>query len=658
LGLHTYDHLVNFESDLPTWDAEERVLLKDYAGLAQIPNCNIHGSRAPYLQPNDAYFTTLQNLGIQYDSSMTFSDKITKKPYWPFTLDHGVPDVRMCNFFGYCPTKAFPGLWEVPIIEFDYNDKGNCMDPIYDNFDQYLELLKANFLDTYNSNKVPRGFYWHWRYFSTDNNFGILNPENPINATRVKLFTDFYTWLVKTFPDIIFATERQVIEWMKNPVDFATTKTLPMFKSCPNLNINPGNSCVGGHTDCVFPGIAEVGVCGTECPNVYPEKIADWKFLKTGYKNFLGECKTFDGIPTGKGAYIGSNDTNLTTNGTTNGTTNRTTTNGTINGTTTNGTINGTTTNGTTNRTTTNGTTNGTINGTTTNGTNGNGPTNGTTNGTSNRTTTNGTTNGTINGTTTNGTNGAGSTNGTTNGTTNRTTTNGTTNGTTYETTNGTATNTTITNGTINGTTTNGTNKSNGTFTKPILIPINGNLKSTTGLNTNLNAALNSAENPLIQKKVITWKGSVMARVTERRLSKQFCATFDLKNLDPVKIAKSFIITFESCPKLAKITATWGYPSHETSSGYQMMATGISLAAGKTAHNVGGWCMDVYSHGNTQFKFRKYIRFGADLYEEAPVCTLPNCEIFCGNGVCDEGETSNNCKIDCKKLVCSAKKNF
>ena len=105
--------------------------MRDYPGLAQLPNCTIRGSRAPYFQPNDAYYETLKNLGIQFDSSMTFSDINVKKAYWPFTLDYGVPDVNMCNYFGACPTKAFPGLWEVPLTEFDYYNKNNVIDPIF-----------------------------------------------------------------------------------------------------------------------------------------------------------------------------------------------------------------------------------------------------------------------------------------------------------------------------------------------------------------------------------------------------------------------------------------------------------------------------------------------------------------------------------------------
>ena len=301
--MHSYDHNTNLLTSFSAWDDELRTMMKDYPRLSQVPNCTMRGSRAPYLQGNDTYFTALKNLGVQFDSSMSFSDSTVKKAYWPFTLDYGVPDVRMCNYYGACPTKAFPGLWEFPITDFDYSNKDNWMDPAYNNYTTYLAMLKQNFLDTYNTNKVPRGFSFNWRYFSTDNNFGILNPSNPINATRVKLFTDFYTWLVKSFPDIIFATERQVLEWMKNPVEYAKTKTMQMFRACPNLTLNPNNTCVNGKTTCSYSGKEGYVVCGTQCPSDYRQILGAWTFLN-GYQNYLGECKTFDAIPVGTGAYV------------------------------------------------------------------------------------------------------------------------------------------------------------------------------------------------------------------------------------------------------------------------------------------------------------------------------------------------------------------
>lgn len=280
-----------------------KTLLDHYPQLAQIPDCVLLGSRAPYLQPNDGYFTTLTKLGIKFDSSMTYCDKVSHKSYWPFTLDYGVPDETMCNYFGNgCPTKAFPGVWEFPLTEFDYDNKGNLMDPEFHDAKTYLQKLKDNFLDTYNTNKVPRGFYWHWRYFSTDSNFGLINPKNPINQTKVQLFNDFYTWL-NQFPDVIFATERQVLEWMKNPVNYEKTKNLNMFKACPNKKLNPGNTCKNGITFCDDYGDEEgFSVCGTECPEQFPSLGTALTF-PNNYKNYVGSCVTFDGMTIGTGGY-------------------------------------------------------------------------------------------------------------------------------------------------------------------------------------------------------------------------------------------------------------------------------------------------------------------------------------------------------------------
>ena len=78
---------------------------------------------------------------------------------------------------------------------------------------------------------------------------------------------------------------------------------MQMFKTCSNLNLNPGITCVGGRIDCYYYGLDTVTVCGTQCPSVYPQKGAAWTF-PTGYQNYLGECISFDGMQVGTGAYI------------------------------------------------------------------------------------------------------------------------------------------------------------------------------------------------------------------------------------------------------------------------------------------------------------------------------------------------------------------
>ena len=45
-----------------------------------------------------------------WDSSI--STKTTDKPIWPYTLDYAIP--HECKIKS-CPTKAFPGVWEIPV---------------------------------------------------------------------------------------------------------------------------------------------------------------------------------------------------------------------------------------------------------------------------------------------------------------------------------------------------------------------------------------------------------------------------------------------------------------------------------------------------------------------------------------------------------------
>ena len=550
--------------------------MKDYPALAQVPNCTIKGSRAPFLQANDAYFTTLQNLGIQYDTSMTFSNSTEKKAYWPFTLDFGVPDSRMCTTFGSCPTKAFPGLWEFPVTEFDYANVDNCMDPLYDDYDAYLLLLKQNFLDSYNTTKVPRGFSWHWRYFSSDNNFGLVNTTiSPINATRVKLFTDFYTWLVTNFTDIIFATERQVIEWMKNPVDYETTKTMSMFTTCPNLTLTPRNTCVNGQVDCLYPALDSITVCGTQCPSIYPQKGAEWTF-PDGYTNYLGECITFDGIAVGTGAYIDV-ETNTTCNDSSSNTSNTSESNASLNTTSTN-----------------------------------------TSNVSSNSTCTNASSN------------------------------------TSLSNTSNVSLNSTSTNASANTSSSNTSHISlNSTCTNASSNTSSSNVSSNDSSST-------SNGSPFGGTNELPLRGIVSVQLYERRRSlsnketDDACFSFNLKNLDSKRIAKAFIISSDACPKLLKINNIWGYTeTYKSTQNFLLKGTGTSIPPGKTVKNIGGWCVvDSSMYDDDKIEFI----FGVDLYEETPKNALKDCKLFCGNGMCDAGETSINCPIDCNKLVCRTRR--
>lgn len=71
------------------------------------------GLRAPFLQiGSNRQFLMMSEFGFVYDSSIVapFSDP----PIWPYTLDY--KPSHSCTFQS-CPTRAHPGIWELPLNE-------------------------------------------------------------------------------------------------------------------------------------------------------------------------------------------------------------------------------------------------------------------------------------------------------------------------------------------------------------------------------------------------------------------------------------------------------------------------------------------------------------------------------------------------------------
>ena len=86
INVHTYTPTTSNTTTAATWSLEHNTLKNYYPILAQVHFGTIKGSRAPYLEPNDAYLEQLMNMGIDFDSSMTFDIPVGGKTYLPFTL--------------------------------------------------------------------------------------------------------------------------------------------------------------------------------------------------------------------------------------------------------------------------------------------------------------------------------------------------------------------------------------------------------------------------------------------------------------------------------------------------------------------------------------------------------------------------------------------
>ena len=71
------------------------------------------GLRAPFLRTGwNRQFLMMSEFGFVYDSSMVAP--FSNLPVWPYTLDYRPPHSCIVRQ-QLCPTRAYPGVWELPI---------------------------------------------------------------------------------------------------------------------------------------------------------------------------------------------------------------------------------------------------------------------------------------------------------------------------------------------------------------------------------------------------------------------------------------------------------------------------------------------------------------------------------------------------------------
>jgi hypothetical protein len=79
--------------------------------LGNVPAKDILGFRAPSLKLGfNHQFKALIDTNFLWDSSI--STKVTYQPVWPYTMDYAIP--HECKIDS-CPTKSYPGLWQIPV---------------------------------------------------------------------------------------------------------------------------------------------------------------------------------------------------------------------------------------------------------------------------------------------------------------------------------------------------------------------------------------------------------------------------------------------------------------------------------------------------------------------------------------------------------------
>eukprot|EP01105_Mastigella_eilhardi_P018949 TRINITY_DN4430_c0_g1_i6.p1 TRINITY_DN4430_c0_g1~~TRINITY_DN4430_c0_g1_i6.p1 ORF type:complete len:535 (+),score=149.40 TRINITY_DN4430_c0_g1_i6:79-1683(+) len=204
LGDHTANHNTNTQTDYDTWVQQLEAGRSCTNYLAQTPD-DVVGSRAPFLQWNAAMFAALSDLGFVYDSSVTSNYEIMSGWPWPFLVRDEVPRIGFPSDLE--PLDFSVDVWEFPLyapLNPDTNESEEPMDlPDTDMTNEELLASYEHSFDVhYATNRAPYGVFWH---------------AFTIDQGRVDMILEFLNYAT-SFPNVFYATEEEVIEWVQNPV--------------------------------------------------------------------------------------------------------------------------------------------------------------------------------------------------------------------------------------------------------------------------------------------------------------------------------------------------------------------------------------------------------------------------------------------------------
>nr|XP_042913473.1 chitin deacetylase 8-like [Parasteatoda tepidariorum] len=246
-------HTVSHESNTDLWrDGSEqkwkreavdmRTLLNTFGG---IPMQELVGFRAPFLQTGgNTTFKVLKKEAFLYDSSMP-SRAYMDPPIWPYTLDFGYS--QDCQIEP-CPNENFPGLWEVPMIQYHRNSKDgdfycsmlDACTPQPKTALDTKEFLMKNFKRHYDSNRAPFPVFLHEAWLR--------------DKHRLEGFLQFFDTIL-TMEGVQAVTLRQVVEYMRHRVFPVRTPIQP----CPKKEV------------CSYKEPLRImKTCTTGCPKYYP----------------------------------------------------------------------------------------------------------------------------------------------------------------------------------------------------------------------------------------------------------------------------------------------------------------------------------------------------------------------------------------------------
>ncbi|XP_063978435.1 uncharacterized protein LOC135163145 isoform X1 [Diachasmimorpha longicaudata] len=253
IASHTVSHSFGEQFSARKWAREvagQREILAAYGGVKLE---DVRGMRAPFLSVGgNNMFKMLWETNFTYDSSMPIYEN--RPPSWPYTLDYKLFHDCMIP---PCPTRSYPGLWEVPMVMWQDLNGGRCsMGDACSNPptpDGVYKMLIKNFERHYTTNRAPFGLFYHAAWFT-----------QPHHKEGFISFLD----TIAAMDDVWIVTNWQALQWVRNPTPLALLDNFEPFgcnypdrpKKCNNAKV-----CNLWHKS----GVRYMKTCQA-CPDIYP----------------------------------------------------------------------------------------------------------------------------------------------------------------------------------------------------------------------------------------------------------------------------------------------------------------------------------------------------------------------------------------------------
>ncbi len=244
IGNHTVTHPHGASMSVDDWLSEiggaNTALTGSGIQDLGLPSSAIRGYRNPYLEQNANTYIALQQLGMEYDSSIQdgaagsaggISDGTDL--YWPYTMDNGSPSF---------PTLGTaPGLWQMPAYPV-FRTNGKVMTGFDYNMWFPAAMTRAEFTNTLkhtldlrlSGNRAPLLFGAHTGEYTPYS--GTQPSGEPDAMQRRAAIEDFIQYALSLKVNgqqvVRIVSYSDILDWMKNPV--------PLFPITIPVNVPSG----------------------------------------------------------------------------------------------------------------------------------------------------------------------------------------------------------------------------------------------------------------------------------------------------------------------------------------------------------------------------------------------------------------------------------